>query len=260
MVINASTVIFWVEQFVLILFRMAAIFTLSPVFGKKNAPIMLKIIFSLFCSYVLIGLFPPDFNRVYTIQSFINACINELLVGLTIGFITVLFFTIAFSAGQIIDINIGFSMAQLFDPQMGTQVSLTGSMLNIFMLLSFFTTNGHHMLIKILSETFTMLPPGNFSLSTDIFYVILDVFALTIVMGLKIAMPIVAATFIIEIALGIVIRAVPQMNMFVIGIPVKIIAGLIILFLIAPLFEGITGNVFNEMYKSIDTAFKEMVI
>lgn len=205
------------------------------------------------------NLFPPVEHLEFNLYSYAGACIKELLVGFTMGFVTTMFFSIVMQAGQIIDINIGFSMVQLFDPQLGTQVPLTGNLLNIVMLLSFFMTNGHHMLIRILANSFTIMPPGNFTLNADVAMVVVETFILTFVMGVRIAMPVMAAIFITEVALGIVIRTVPQMNMFVIGIPLKIVLGLVTLVLIIPVFMQSTNHIFVEMFNAIENIFLGMV-
>ena len=135
--LNETVFLSWVEQFFMIFLRTSAIFTVSPFFGRKNVPSVLKIMFSILLSYILIGIFPPQEIREFTIWSYAAACIKEILVGLTIGLVTTLFFSIAISASQIIDISIGFGMAQVLDVQLGTTIPVTGNFFNMLMLLSF---------------------------------------------------------------------------------------------------------------------------
>lgn len=259
--LNGDVFLNWVGQFLLIFIRVAAIFTVSPVFGRKNVPSILKIMFSILLSYILIGVFPPppDTGRFDQIIVYGAACIKELVVGLTIGYVTTLFFSLAFTAGEIIDIQIGFGMVQLYDAQMETQVPLMGNFLNMMMLLSFFSVNGHHMLIKILAETFKSMPPGSFHLNLQVGMVIVDFFVLALIMALKVAMPVLAASFITEVALGLILRTVPQMNMFVVGIPLKIVTGLLVMLLILPVFMGLTDGIFNQMFDSVRSVFSGMV-
>ncbi len=239
-------------HFMLILIRTAAIFTFSPVFGRRNVPAMFKIGFSVMLSLILYNLFPAPGSQVFNLYEYTISCLKELFVGLLIGYVTVMVFSVANMAGQFIDVQIGFGMAQLFSQEMGTQVSINANLLNIIMILCFFITNGHHALIRILANTFYTLPPGNYSINFNIAGVIVSVFASCVVMGVQIAMPIVAATFITEMIMGILMRTVPQMNMFIIGIPLKLIIGLMLLVLISPMFVQTTQPLFSSMYDSIN--------
>lgn len=239
-------------HFMLILIRIAAIFTFSPVFGRRNVPAMFKIGFSVMLSLILYNLFPAPSNQVFNLYAYTISCLKEMFVGLLIGYVTVMVFSVANMAGQLIDVQIGFGMAQLFSHEMGTQVSINANLLNIVMLICFFITNGHHALIRILANTFYTLPPGNFTINFDMTGVIVSVFVSCIVMGVQIAMPIVAATFITEMIMGILMRTVPQMNMFIIGIPLKVIIGLLLLVLISPMFVQMTQPLFSSMYDSIN--------
>lgn len=249
---EADTLLNFTQHFMLILLRVAAIFTFSPVLGRKNVPAMFKIGFSVILSLILFNIFPPPEVLTFELYSYTISLLKELLVGLLIGYVTVMVFAVANSAGQFIDIQVGFGMAQLFSQEMGTQVTINANLLNIVMLICFFMTNGHHSLIRILANTFYTLPPGNFTINFDVVGVITSVFVSCIVMGIQVAMPIVAATFLAEMVMGILMRTVPQMNMFVIGIPIKVILGLILLILISPLFVQMTGPLFSTMFESIN--------
>jgi flagellar biosynthetic protein FliR len=241
-----------VVQFAYIFLRVTSIFVLSPVLGKKNAPNEVKVMLCLILSYVFVNMFPPEAaGQKTTLSEFASGCLKELLIGLSIGFVTILFFSVILSAGHITDTQIGFGMAQLFDQRIGMQVPLAGSILNVFLLVMFFVSNTHHMLIKVLAETFVVLPPGKFVLSLDIGVVIVEFFLSTMVLVLRIAMPVMAAIFLTEVAMGIMIRSVPQMNMFVIGIPVKIFIGLAMLFLTVPLFFNVSEVLFDSMLSGI---------
>ncbi len=257
--LDETVLLSWTAQFLYIFLRVAALFTLSPVLGKKNAPPGLKILLSLFLTYVLINLFPPV-QQETGLYEFINNCIKELITGLSMGFVTTLFFSAVLSAGHIIDTQIGFGMAQLFDQRTESQVPLVGNMLHIFFLVLFFITNSHHTLIRILAETFVLMPPGNFEINLDIGVVMVEFFLLTVALTLRLAMPVMAAMFITETALGIVIRTVPQMNMFVVGIPIKIIVGFVVMVLTVPVFFGLSGNMFDLMFTSIRELARRMVL
>jgi flagellar biosynthetic protein FliR len=171
------------------------------------------------------------------------------------GFVTTLFFNLVYSAGQIIDMQIGFGIVSVYDIQINTQVPVTGNILNVILLIVFFCVDGHLKLISILYFTFTKIPVGHVLLTMNFVSVMLEAFSLTCVLAVMVAMPILAAGIILEISMGVLIRSVPQMNMFVIGVPVKIVVGLLVLFISIPVFVGFSSTIFTEMFQAIEKVF-----
>jgi len=246
------------EYIFLIFLRILSTFALSPIFGK-NAPNMAKIILSMALSYIIFQFFPPQGNYIYkTIIEYVIACIKEISLGLILSLILVMFFSSVYAAGQIIDLQMGFSFSQLYNANTGTQTPLTGTFLNIILVLVFFAANGHHILIKIIYETFSQIPPGKASISTEMAKVIIQVFVLTFNLTLRIAMPVLVSSLLVDVLLGIVMKSIPQMNFFVVGFPVKIFMGLLVLFAFIPVFVGASDFIFGNMYSSIQKIFEEM--
>jgi flagellar biosynthetic protein FliR len=250
----------WIGYFVLMTLRILAIFTVSPVFGQKNIPSVAKTALSILLAYVLINIYPPDYNTNYdNMVQFIVVCVKELSLGLIIGIITTVFFSIVNTAGQIIDMQIGFSFSQVFEVHGNSQVPLTGSFLQIIFLICFFMADGHHLLIRLISTTFKAIPTGQALIRPQIVLTFTEIFILSFTLAIRIAMPVLLASLLTEVMLGILMRAVPQMNFFVIGFPIKIIMGLITLIIFIPVFVNGSYSIFEIMTDSMNKIFEGMV-
>ena len=245
-------------DYALLLFlRVSGLVWPSPLFGRKTTPALIKICFVCVITFLILTAFPPPEDGIAygsTLQ-YAVLCFKELLFGLSIGYITTMFFNLVYSAGQIIDMQIGFGIVSVYDIQNNSQVPMIGNLLNIVLLTVFFCVNGHLRLLAILYNTFAEIPVGHVLLSMDFVSVVLKSFSLSFVLAVMVAMPILAAGIILEVAMGVLIRSVPQMNMFVIGIPVKILAGLIVLFISLPALIHFSDTIFTEMFQTIGKVF-----
>ena len=249
--------------YLLLLFlRVTGLFALSPVLGRRNVPAMAKIGLSIFISYIFLAAYPvsaaPPIDAS-NLLTYILLCVKELLLGLAIGWLTTLFFDVAVMAGQIMDVQIGFGLAQIYDPESQAHVSLLGNFLNYGLLLYFLAMDGHHTLIKIMYFTLEKIPVGQVVLRQDIADICVKAFGAAVSMAVSFALPIMAAELILEIIMGIMIRTVPQLNIFVVGLSVKILVGLLALLLTIPFFSAYGDSIFEAMFTWIQTMFERMI-
>jgi len=190
-------------------------------------------------------------------DSFLN--LKELSMGLMVGLITTVLFSAVVTAGQFIDMQIGFSIANMFDANTSTHIPLIGGLLQVVLTVGFFAVDGHLILIRLITETISYIPIGRAVVTPQIALPFIRVFIISFVMAVKIALPILGASLLAEIALGIIMRAVPQINFFVIGFPVKVGLGLLILMLFMPAFINSTDWIFESMFGSINNIFEGLV-
>jgi flagellar biosynthesis protein FliR len=249
--------------YMLLLFlRVSGLFALSPVLGRSNVPAMAKIGLSLLLSFIFLAAYPvssaPPIDSSNLI-AFALLCVKELLIGLVMGYMTTLFFDVVVMAGQIMDVQIGFGMAQIYDPGMQTSVSLVGELLNYGLLLYFLAMGGHLTLIRILYFSFQTIPVGQVVLAPGIADVCINAFGMAVSMAVSLALPIMAAEVILEVVMGIMIRSVPQLNIFVVGLSVKILVGLFALALMIPFFSSYGDKIFESLFTFIQTALKGMI-
>ncbi|NJD02745.1 MAG: flagellar type III secretion system protein FliR [Ruminiclostridium sp.] len=225
---------------------MTGLFVVAPIFGRRNIPAYLKIGFSLLTAIILVNTVqipsPDTYDSMLQVALII---IKEFIVGITIGFVAYLVFTAIYVAGEIIDMQIGFGVVNVIDPISNIQVPITSNIYFILTMLVYLSVNGHHALIKALFDSYTIVPLGHAVFSASIMENLMGLFGNIFTIGFKIAAPIIAAILITDIALGTISRMVPQLNVFVIGMPLKILVGIVILLVTVPMFLYVLEGLFK---------------
>ena len=245
------------DNFLLMFLRTSALIVSSPIFGRRTVPNIIKICFCILLTYVAFTAVTNPVTIVYnSIFEFALICIKELLYGAVLGYVTTLFFSLTQTAGHVTDMMMGFGMVDVFDVQNNIKIPLTGNFMYIILIITFFAADAHLQLIYILNATFAQVPIGSVVLNPRIAYVALEVFILAFVMAINVALPLIASGLLGEVIMGIIVRMVPQMNIFVVGLPLKVILGFLMLFLVVPVYVMYTGTIFREMFDSIDAMFK----
>lgn len=242
--------------YLLAFIRVTSLFLLSPIFGMKNIPGKLKVGFSLVLTILIVPMFQdaaaastlPTIQDIPTLTLVVKIA-KEMMVGLMLGWVSILFLNLSQIAGQVIDVSMGLGVGSVFDPQMNTQSPITGTLLNTTMFLYFITANGHLRLIKILYHTFSAAPVGQVQLSVGLMKLAVDQFYLIFSLAVSLMLPVIAVTLIIETAMGILTRAVPQLNAYLVGIPVKVLAGLTVLFMLQPVYITFCDGLFDKLFR-----------
>ncbi|MEY8303179.1 flagellar biosynthetic protein FliR [Anaerosalibacter bizertensis] len=238
------------ELFLLVFVRVSGIFLFSPLFSSQNVPNKLKLSFSFIFSLLLTSNFKV--GSVGELDgSFTLLIIKELMVGIIIGYISYAFFSVFYILGQIVDMEIGFGMVNVIDPQNKVQIPVMGNFYYILAFLLFLLTNGHHLAIKALIDSYEYIPIGELVISEATVKQLVNILAKTFSLGFKIASPIVITILLMDILLGVLSRTIPQMNVFVVGMPLKIIVGMFVIAVTIPIFNVLTGHVFKDMLKEI---------
>lgn len=259
MQIPAGLIINGFDAFLLVFVRMTGLFVVAPIFGRRNIPAYFKIGFSFFVSLILANttvLQQVQYND--SLPGYALLIIKEFMVGLSMGYVAYLTYTAIYIAGEIIDMQIGFGMVNVIDPVSNIQVPITSNVYFIISMLIFLAIDGHHMLIRALFDSFTSVPPGSAVFDSGIYNGVSELFGTVLATGFKVAAPVVATILIADVALGAISRMVPQMNIFVIGMPLKIIAGLIIIAVTIPIFIDVLKQLFELMGMSVADYIKEL--
>ena len=258
---TAAEILYSADYFVLIVLRMGGLVLSSPIFGRVNVPLLAKLGLTLSLSYMMFVLFPQTIPIEYTnLVGFILLCAGELLLGMALAYVLNIFFSlVSFSAGQLIDMQLGFGIVSVFDAQNNTQVPIMGNVLNIMMTLMFFIVHGHLRLIEMLYLTIERMPMGTMVMSPLIGITMLELFARAFLLGIMMALPIIASGLTLEIGFGMMMRAVPQIHMFVVGIPLKMLVGLIVFGFTVPVFVGFSFRVFDGMFVALEEVFANFI-
>lgn len=246
-----------IDIFLLVLTRMTGLFVVAPIFGKRNIPAYFKVALAFFMAIILVNTQNPGLTEKYSnLWGFGFLIAKELLVGITIGYVSYIIFTSIYVAGQLIDMQIGFGMVNVLDPLSNIQIPVTANFYYIISMMLFLLGNGHHILINALFDSFKIVPLGTAVFSDALMSDVLRIFGSIFSIGFRISAPVLATILVTDIALGIMAKAVPQLNVFVVGMPMKIIIGLLVMVLTFTTFvaiiEGLTGDVAKEMLRFLN--------
>lgn len=253
---NVNIIIQQFPVFLLLLCRLSAFFVAAPLFSMRNVPVQVKVGLALFLSILVLptvdqGLsIPLDLNYILLV-------LKEVFIGIMLGFIAYLFITAVQVAGSFIDLQMGFGIANVIDPQTGAQSPLTGNFKYIVAMLLFLSLNAHHLLIDGIIRSYQWIPLNNHwpAMISNEKWVMFWVgsFSKMFSFAFQMAAPIVGALFLTDVAMGIVARAVPQINIFVVGMPVKIIVGFLIFIIIIPGYLLLFKTLFSDMTGAMRT-------
>lgn len=246
------------EKFLMILMRMTSFVYIAPFFSMANTPQRVKVGLSIFTSALIYIAAPIELPLYQNMMEYAMIIIKESATGLLIGFAAYLCSTIIMFAGRMIDMEIGMSMATMFDQTLKTQSSLTGGLYNYLLLMMMIVTNMHHFLLKALVDSFQLIPVGGIQverLQPTFLGFISDYFMI----GFRIVIPILAVTLLLNVILGILAKVAPQMNMFAVGIQMKVLIGLAVLFLLAGMLPAMADFIFSKMRYMVTEVIKGML-
>jgi len=244
------------NSFILIFVRTAAMIFFIPFLGARNVPRVFKIGLALLIALILISIVKIDASIISADLLTLTAGIaGEIIIGFTIGLIAKLVFSAMEMAGELIGFQMGFSIVNVIDPQTSTHVPIIGQFHTILATLIFLTINAHHLFIAAIAESFTLVPPMRLALTNQMFAGIVTLSRDIFVLAIRIGAPVIVALFIANIALAIISKTMPQMNVMMVGFPITIAGGLLIMVLSLPLFanlvqrafEGMKGDFFNVL-------------
>lgn len=239
----------------LVLTRLTGALLFNPLLGRRSVPTVAKIGLALLLTAIVFPTLKIPAVSFPTPISFMLALVREMLIGYALGLLVNLFIACALMAGEIMDMEMGSSVSKIYDPQSGISMPLTGTALNIMITLIFFATNGHLTLIKIVAASLAMFPPGPQMISFEVGRYLTMMLGDMILLALKLAMPVLAIELLSEAGLGVLMRIVPQINVFVVGIQIKLAIGLAVVVLALPaisrLIDASLGQMFEAMQKGV---------
>ena len=236
------------QKFLFVLLRVGALIMFFPILGSPQVPGRIKIGLILFVS---IAVFPiVRATPMHDPKSLFELVVNlfsEITIGLAVAYSARLMFTAVQIAGTVVDFQMGFGVVNVIDPQTETQVSVTAQFQNILAILFFLALDAHHIIIGAIVESFFLINPFQINFSTFTPEIILLLFKATFVTAVKIAAPIMAILFFISVGLGLVARTVPQMNVFIVGFPLQIGVGLLMVGLSISFFSIVVQGQIEQL-------------
>ena len=242
------------EYFLLVWMRIASFVFVAPFFSTRGVPNQVKIALSIFIAYVMYSFGPEHvYPRYGTFMAYCVVVLKEVVVGLLIGLSAQLCTSVVLFAGRIIDMEIGLSMANVLDPLTNEYSTITGAMLQYGSMLILYTTGLHRYLLKALMETFTLIPVNALNIDTNrLLENLIGFLSSYIIIGFRICLPVFASMVIMNIVLGLLAKLAPQMNMFTVGIQLKLLLGLSVI--------AITVGMMPDICTFISTQLQQMVV
>ncbi|OLO40907.1 flagellar biosynthetic protein FliR [Alkalihalophilus pseudofirmus] len=244
----------FLPAFLLIFIRVLAFFSVMPIFSYRTIPNTFKVGLAVYLAWIMF--FTLDAPELPMDETYFLLIIKEVMVGLLVGLVAMILLYAIQVAGAFIDIKMGFMIANVVDPGTGAQSPLIGGYLYTFALLLLLVSDAHHLLIDGVFYSYQFipleqpfLPLGNENVIEFIFLTFNKMF----IIAFQMAFPIVGSLFLVDVALGMISRAVPQMNVFVVGMPLKILVGLPLLMLFLGVFYMIVQQLFETIVLTMRT-------
>jgi flagellar biosynthetic protein FliR len=231
--------------------RVTGFMLLAPIFGAALVPRRIKLVLALTLTLVLAPLTPATTPIDPISATALLTAAQQLLIGVVIAFVVQIVFDALVLAGQLVATTMGLGFATLIDPNRGASTAVVGQFYLILGMLIFLSLDGHIALVGVLAESVRVLPPGADALGPDAFIAVARWGGKIFEAGTMIALPAVVGLLLVNLALGIVSRAAPQLNLFAVGFPISMLLGFTMLMLSLPTLQGNLERLFLE---ALDTA------
>ena len=249
--VNLSFSIYDLEYFLLILTRVSCFVFIAPFFSMNNTPARVRLGLSIFTSVLLYQTLTPAPAVLYdTVMEYALIVIKEAITGLLVGFGSNICLSIVSFAGSISDMETGLSMVNLMDPATRQQTSITGVIYQNVLMLMLIASGMYRYLFGALVDTFTLIPVNGAIFHSDrLLAAMVDFMTDYIIIGFRICLPIFCIMLLLNATLGVMAKVSPQMNMFSVGMQLKVLVGLGTLFITCSMLGDACDLVFQEMQK-----------
>lgn len=248
----------WLVAFVWPLVRILGLVMVAPVFGHRSVPAQVKIGLGVFIALIVSPTLPPPPDVALGSWQGLFILVQQFLIGLAIGFTMRVVFASVELAGEIIGLQMGLGFASFFDPQSAGQTLVLSRFFNLLAMLVFLAVNAHLLVLGLLAESFTTLPISAAPLAAEGFRGVAAFGSTIFVVGLQVALPLIAVLLMTNLALGILTRSAPQLNIFAIGFPITLGVGLIVLDFSMPYFAPQMEGVIRQALQAGDSILRAL--
>ncbi len=232
--ISSSQIEAWLALMIWPLIRISGLMMAEPLLSNRGIPLRLRVGIALILTITVAPLLPTPPQMDYISAQGLLMVVQQLLIGITLGFVMRIVLTGVEMAGHIAGLTMGLGFASFFDPQSGAQSPVLAQFLGIVAILIFVSINGHLLIVSAIFESFHVLPITTDPLAAKGFMALVEAAGKMFVIGVTLSLPLVTAILIANVGLGVLARAAPQLNLFAIGFPLMITAGFVVLMLSLP--------------------------
>ena len=238
-----------VVTFMLLLARMSGLIVFFPFFSHNSIPMVIK-------STIVLFLYPlARLESLHLDSFFVLQLISEVIFGMIAGLMLQIIFAIIMMAGEQIAFTMGFTMASILDPSSGTSMPITAQILNLLALMFFLAFDGHHLMLLFLSHSLGYISLGGFYPHENLMhYLNMGMFNIFII-GFTMSFPILGISLLADVIFGLLMKTMPQFNLLVIGYPIKIALGFVVLIAILLVMMQYFKNLILELFTHMQTLF-----
>lgn len=238
--------------FMLIATRLSAMMVVAPVFSSRTVPVRLKAGLVIIISWISLPLVAESGGTVPDgIVALAILGVKEAIIGFAFGLVAQFLFAAVQTAGAFIDVTAGFAISQTLDPASNTSISILGRWYNLIAVSSFLALGGHQLLVAGVVRSFTLAPPLSGPDVTAVVSGVLERADDILLVVVQIGAPIIGALLVTDVTLGVISRSVPQMNIFIVGLPLKIIVALAGSAILLPAFISLTNSLAGRMFSDM---------
>jgi flagellar biosynthetic protein FliR len=240
------------QVFFIVFVRVAAIVASMPVFSSRNIPVLLKAGLVLSVSVLVFPRLSIEGNPYHLdAVTFGIGLAGEVMLGVAIGLVAQMIFAGVQLAGELAGYQMGLAIANVIDPDSSAQIPMVSQLYQIFAVLIFVTVNAHYWCLGALMDSFQLVPPFSFHLHNSIVEQLIRLGGDVFTIGVKVGAPVIVVLMLTSVSFGLIARTVPQMNVFIVAIPLKIIVGLLFILFSLPYFSAYLQQLFTKMGESI---------
>lgn len=231
----------------LIFLRVAGILFSAPILDTATIPVLFKAGLGLAVSVLMLPVVDAVVSvKDLSLMAFVIGIVSEIAIGVTIGLSVKLLFSGIQLAGQIAGYQMGFAVANVVDPATSVQIPVLAQVYNLTAMLVFLAVNAHHMFFSALVDSYTLLPPLSMHFSPQLVGMMMQLASNMFVVAIKVGAPLIAVMLMVSVGLGLIARTVPQIHIFIVGMPLKIIIGLAFMVIVAPYLTAFLIELFSS--------------
>lgn len=237
----------FVENWFLTFVRALSVVAVAPVLSMRAFPMLTKVGLGALLAYVLTMARSAHLTSLPgQLAPFLMAIVQEMMVGLLIGFAAALIFAAFQVAGEAVGIQLGFRLGTVLNPALSFQGGAAAQFYATLAALLFLMVRGHHLLLLSLERTLETVPLGTFAFEGEMMERLIRISSTSITAGVQMALPILGTVLLADLAMGLVNRAIPQMSIFIVGLPLKVMAGVVVMLLALPATMRMAGELVTQ--------------
>lgn len=240
------------QVYILVFVRMGGLIFFNPLLSRRNVPSQVRAALALGLTLILAPTVDAAGIAAYNDIAFVVAMMKELLIGAACSFVFQIYYYLLFFAGDLMDMQFGMSMAKVFDPGTNIQMSVSGNLLSILFMLYLFVTDSHLLMLKIFATSYQIIPIGVPGFTFEIAGFFLNLFLSAFSLMLRVTLPFVAVEFVMEVGMGVLMKLIPQIHVFVINIQFKMLTGILLLLLFAQPISGFIDTYLADMFQNME--------